>query len=140
MSECKCKCDLRTKLVGDGCDACNPAKALEFAKGTIEDQAEQIKVLDGIANELQDTCHKQAKMLAEANRAADSATHSVELLQEQINVLKAELAQLKRPDMVLVPRDVIKSAKNLLEVKGRHHTELAYKQLCQSLINAEEMK
>lgn len=31
-----CKCDMRTKLVGDGCEICNPAKALEYAKDTIE--------------------------------------------------------------------------------------------------------
>lgn len=35
MSECKC--DLRTKMVGDGCEVCNPAKALEYAKMTIDD-------------------------------------------------------------------------------------------------------
>lgn len=32
-----CKCDLRTRLVGDGCEICNPAKALEYAKETISD-------------------------------------------------------------------------------------------------------
>jgi hypothetical protein len=31
----KCKCNLREKLVGDGCEVCNPAKALEYAKDTI---------------------------------------------------------------------------------------------------------
>ena len=35
MSECKC--DLRTRLVGDGCEVCNPTKALEYAKETICD-------------------------------------------------------------------------------------------------------
>lgn len=33
MSECKC--DFRTFMVGDGCEVCNPAKALEYAKETI---------------------------------------------------------------------------------------------------------
>jgi hypothetical protein len=32
-----CKCDFRTFMVGDGCEACNPKKALEYAKQTIDD-------------------------------------------------------------------------------------------------------
>lgn len=31
----KCKCNLREKLVGDGCDICNPAKALEYARAAL---------------------------------------------------------------------------------------------------------
>ncbi len=30
-----CKCTLREFAVGDGCEACNPAKALEYAKENI---------------------------------------------------------------------------------------------------------
>lgn len=40
MSECKC--DFRTYMVGDGCEACNPAKALEYAKETIAAQNDEI--------------------------------------------------------------------------------------------------
>jgi RecA/RadA recombinase len=35
MDECKCK--LATKLVGDGCHACNPAYAYEMSVLTIKD-------------------------------------------------------------------------------------------------------
>lgn len=34
MSECKCT--FAKKLTGDGCEVCNPAKALEYAKEEIE--------------------------------------------------------------------------------------------------------
>lgn len=30
-----CTCNFREKMVGDGCEVCNPAKALEYAKETI---------------------------------------------------------------------------------------------------------
>ncbi len=33
----ECQCDMRTKLVGDGCDICNPELALDHAKEAIED-------------------------------------------------------------------------------------------------------
>ena len=39
----KCKCDFRTFMVGDGCDVCNPAKALEYARETIDEQAALIQ-------------------------------------------------------------------------------------------------
>lgn len=39
----KCKCDFRTFMVGDGCDVCNPAKALEYARETIDEQAALIE-------------------------------------------------------------------------------------------------
>lgn len=31
-----CKYTLREKLVGDGCEVCNPSKALEYAKAELE--------------------------------------------------------------------------------------------------------
>ena len=119
----------------------------------IEQQAKQIEELQSELSAIhqeKETNQKWA-FLEWRGRAKD--------LQEQIKVLEAtpipiavldqivrqeeqiaELSKLKRPDMVLVPCDVIQSAKNLMAVKGRHHTELAYKQLCQSLINADETK
>lgn len=32
MREQQCNCDLRTKLVGDGCQYCNPELAAELSK------------------------------------------------------------------------------------------------------------
>ncbi len=85
-----------------------------------------------------------------------SAAPSSEEVQRMIGWLRVELGHLvtcqqaadlierlaaRVPDgCVVVPKDLIDAAKNLLAVKGRHHTELAYKQLCQALIAAGEVK
>lgn len=62
-----------------------------------------------------------------------------ELMQEAADMIERLAARV--PDgCVVVPKDLIDAAKNLLAVKGRHHTELAYKQLCQALIAAGEVK
>lgn len=41
-----CKCDFRTRMVGDGCDVCNPAKALEYTKDIIAEQEAEIERLN----------------------------------------------------------------------------------------------
>lgn len=35
----ECKCDLRTKLVGDGCEACNPELANDIQRDLFEQDA-----------------------------------------------------------------------------------------------------
>lgn len=55
MSECRCS--FAKRLTGDGCEICNPAKALEYAKEEIkrlrkvEAQAEQVVICDSWGSE-----------------------------------------------------------------------------------------
>ena len=47
MSECKC--DMRTKLVGDGCEVCNQDIALDYAKDTIDElQADKVELIEAL--------------------------------------------------------------------------------------------
>ena len=41
----ECKCTFTQYMVGDGCEICNPAKALEYTKETIKDQQAEIERL-----------------------------------------------------------------------------------------------
>jgi hypothetical protein len=52
----KCKCDLRTKLVGDGCDICNPELALDHARDYIKDLEDEIEVLKEEIREWKKEC------------------------------------------------------------------------------------
>lgn len=43
----KCKCDLRTKLVGDGCRYCNPQEYIDKLIDSIDEQC----ALEGLTND-----------------------------------------------------------------------------------------
>jgi hypothetical protein len=43
-----CKCDFRTYMLGDGCDICNPAKALEYAREEIQELTERLAEKEGL--------------------------------------------------------------------------------------------
>ena len=37
-----CECDLRTRLVGDGCAQCNPQMTIDLLKEQVQEQADEI--------------------------------------------------------------------------------------------------
>lgn len=47
----ECKCNMREKLVGDGCEVCNPAKALEYAKETIAELEARLREIGDFAHD-----------------------------------------------------------------------------------------
>ena len=52
----KCKCNLHHRLAGDGCEVCNPALALEYAKQTIDEYAAEIERLRDLLERIDDEC------------------------------------------------------------------------------------
>lgn len=70
----KCKCDMRTKLVGDGCEACNPQLVLDMALGAYWDAA----VAEGAEGHDHDTPDGDAQRALEAVHSAVAAMVAVE--------------------------------------------------------------
>jgi hypothetical protein len=50
----QCKCSLRTALVGDGCDVCNPAQALEYCRENLAEAEAERDKYKALAGELAD--------------------------------------------------------------------------------------
>jgi len=63
----KCICTFAQKLTGDGCEACNPHKALEYAKDTIDAQRSEIETLRQQLSEANATIAELRKALGWVN-------------------------------------------------------------------------
>lgn len=67
-SKMGCKCNFREKMVGDGCEVCNPAKALEYAKEEIE----RLRGVEKAAQWFADNPDSPASALAHIREALDA--------------------------------------------------------------------
>ncbi len=110
--------------------------ALQQSKGWMRDYADSI-IRDAIDRKTASSSEEVQSSLKWLRKAEFGAMQEyASRIADMIERLAARV-----PDgCVVVPKDLIDAAKNLLAVKGRHHTELAYKQLCQALIAAGEVK
>lgn len=70
----KCKCDMRTKLLGDGCEACNPQLALDMALGAYWEAA----VAEGAEGRDHDTPDGDAQRALKAVHSAVAAMVTAE--------------------------------------------------------------
>jgi len=48
----ECKCGLRVSLVGDGCEVCNPAVALDYANDRIKELEAELAKANGLLDEV----------------------------------------------------------------------------------------
>ena len=81
MAKLRCDCSMSTRLVGDGCEACNPSLAVEFLLQTVADQADEIARL---AAEVE----RHRMTLQERNAAALFAVRPTIMKQRLRNYLK----------------------------------------------------
>jgi len=58
-----CDCDWNSYMVGDGCDKCNPARALEYARETIAEMEEQLASSEAALREAREVLREATYML-----------------------------------------------------------------------------
>ena len=57
----QCKCDLRTKLVGDGCRYCNPQEYIDNLIESLEEQRTWVGLTD---DEIKNACNQHTNWFA----------------------------------------------------------------------------
>lgn len=85
-----CKCTFRQYMVGDGCDICNPKKALEYAYETIEDQRSEIAELESKLDNITCIVAEAKTHLSEVKLSSVSVAVVSALLADLAYALKAD--------------------------------------------------
>lgn len=96
----QCTCSMAIRLCGDGCDVCNPEKALKYAMETIEDLNRIIAEKDARIAELECSdaeslalCRERAARIAEIERNLRAAyQHSQPQCEAERDALRTQLA------------------------------------------------
>jgi len=85
MSEAKCVCTLAQRTVGDGCEVCNPRRALELAKETITALDAENTMLDACIGELCEERDWYSDRLDEHQHAREQDQARIDEIEEQLN-------------------------------------------------------
>lgn len=93
-----------------------------------------------MADELKASLLDDVKAPVERLRNYYNSEEGSQLIFEAADMLERLAANRVPKGMVLVPVGLVESAKALLDVESKHHTEFAYKQFLQGLIAAGEVK
>lgn len=94
-----CNCNLRTKLVGDGCEVCNPEYADDH-KSELNTLREQLSKCEADRSEaytlVTELRERVRKLEAESNGWQDSQSETIDWWSKEVNNLESKLSRYKQ--------------------------------------------